>query len=444
MDLLLRLARRELPVATKLKELELPYWEHALLHKNLLTKGGSLEAGLGPRKQAQIARNLAEELDVLRRNAARRRTILPSRQYHFKGKVRHLDLLMRSLAAPLDYSEWNHWRRRFPKAVPDLRGAILRDVDLDKLEFRRARLAEANLSGSSLVGRDLSGADLRNAILWGTDLRGACLRKAKLNGAWFQDALLSEVDLREADLRGARILGCILNRANLCGANMSGALFWGTSVWEVERDKDTDQTGVGIGLGLFEPMGDVLFKSRSLPPDTARVNDIVVADFLSHINYNRSNIASILNAASQNIVLILGRFSGEQRQVLTALESALSSMQYVPIVFDFEEPLQRDLVETVAILAGLSHFVVADLSFPHSTPLESHLIIPDIAVPFVPIIRKGQTPFSMFFTLQRKYPWVLPLVKYAGKGSLERQLRQSVVSRAERLAEKLRKMKHPR
>jgi uncharacterized protein YjbI with pentapeptide repeats len=445
LELLLRLGRRELPPAPTLRDLGLPDWERAILRRALRAPRGFASEGLGPRRQASLARSLAEELDMWRAMAARRRARLPVDQTKFIGKAGHLDLLGRSLLSPTDDNEWNRWRARSARNVPDLRGANLADLDLDTLRLRHARLAGANLSGSSLRLAKLDRADLRRARLFGTDLSYSSLRKAKLAGAWIQDARLTDAQLQGADLRDARIIGCILNRANLLGADLRGVLFWGTSVWQVERDKTTKQTGLSIGSDLFDPadIGDMEPRSPRAPHDRARVDDIVVAEFLSHINHNRANMASILNAASHNLVLLLGRFRGKQKNVLVALEGALLSLGYVPMVFDFEEPQERDLVETVAILAGLSRFVVADLTHPRSTPLESHLIIPDMAVPFVPIIRKGEKPFSMFFSLQRKYPWVMQLVTYASEASLVRRLQERIVDPAEALARRLRRMKHP-
>ena len=66
----------------------------------------------------------------------------------------------------------------------DLRGAILRGVDL----------READISGAILCG-----VDLREAILCGADIREADLREADLRGA----------NLREANLRGAKNLDSV-------------------------------------------------------------------------------------------------------------------------------------------------------------------------------------------------------------------------------------------
>ena len=81
--------------------------------------------------------------------------------------------------------------------------------------------------------------------------------------------------------------------------------------------------------------------------------------------------------------------------------------RFIPIIFDFPQPDQRDLIETVLLLAGMSAILIVDLTDAKSAPLELQTIVPNCAVPIVPIILKGQDPFSMFKAL-RKFDWVLP------------------------------------
>ena len=78
----------------------------------------------------------------------------------------------------------------------------------------------------------------------------------------------------------------------------------------------------------------------------------------------------------------------------------------LPIIFDFERATSRDFTETIKTLAGMSLFVIADITNPKSAPLELQATIPDYQIPFVPIMQEGETPFSMFADLT-KYPWVL-------------------------------------
>jgi hypothetical protein len=74
-------------------------------------------------------------------------------------------------------TSWNKWRDEYPEIKPDLKGAILTNVDL----------TGANLSNVSLRGADLSRADLSKV-----DLRNADLKQADLSGATLADTLIDE------------------------------------------------------------------------------------------------------------------------------------------------------------------------------------------------------------------------------------------------------------
>jgi hypothetical protein len=54
------------------------------------------------------------------------------------------------------------------------------------------------------------------------------------------------------------------------------------------------------------------------------------------------------------------------------------------------KPEVKDFTETVRLLAGLSHFVIADITSPRSAPLELQAIVPECMIPFVPILEKGE------------------------------------------------------
>jgi hypothetical protein len=75
-----------------------------------------------------------------------------------------------------------------------------------------------------------------------------------------------------------------------------------------------------------------------------------------------------------------------------------------PIVFNFDKPETKDFTETVRLLAGLSKFVIADLSGPKSAPYELGAIVSQTMIPFQPIITAGETPFAMLRDLLTSYP----------------------------------------
>jgi hypothetical protein len=100
------------------------------------------------------------------------------------------------------------------------------------------------------------------------------------------------------------------------------------------------------------------------------------------------------------------------------------------MIFDFEKPTQRDLEETVKILAGLSRFVIVDITNPSSSPLEIHVTVPDYMIPFVPIIACDEKPFSMFEGIQAKYDWVCDTVEYPSATALLRELETQIIAPA--------------
>jgi hypothetical protein len=104
----------------------------------------------------------------------------------------------------------------------------------------------------------------------------------------------------------------------------------------------------------------------------------------------------------------LGRFTGGRLAILEKLRNELRNRGFVPMVFKFEKPDTKDFTETVRLLAGLSHFVIADISNSRSAPLELQATVPECMIPFVPILERGEEPFSMFTDLWIKHrEWVL-------------------------------------
>jgi hypothetical protein len=93
--------------------------------------------------------------------------------------------------------------------------------------------------------------------------------------------------------------------------------------------------------------------------------------------------------------LLLGRFTEGRIEILERLRDELRNRGYVPIIFNFDKPETKNFTETVRLLAGLSHFVIADVTNPKSAPLELQATVPEVMVPFRPIIQQGEKPFAM-------------------------------------------------
>jgi hypothetical protein len=137
---------------------------------------------------------------------------------------------------------------------------------------------------------------------------------------------------------------------------------------------------------------------------TIEVDNLELAQFL-YLLLDHKKLRNVLNAVTERGVLLLGRFGDGGLERLKALAAKLRELQYLPIIFDFDRPSDRNYTETVKTLVGLSRFVIADMSGP-SVPQELTATVPYCKVPYVFIIEQGKALWAMATDLQ-EYPWVL-------------------------------------
>lgn len=182
-------------------------------------------------------------------------------------------------------------------------------------------------------------------------------------------------------------------------------------------------------IGKPHVQTNLIVTPKSEPKIT--VDNLEVAQFI-YLMLHNEKIRDVINTIGKKGVLILGRFTpAERKEVLEAIKQKLRQNDYVPIVFDFERPTDRDFTETIKTLAGMCRFIIADITNPKSSPLELQALVPDYMIPFVPIIHEGERPFDMFKDLANKYNWVLkPVLKYASVAKLIQGFDKGILKRA--------------
>jgi hypothetical protein len=295
----------------------------------------------------------------------------------------HLEILQQGVEA------WNSWRERNPSIEADLSEADLHWVNLSRTDLARARL-----SGANLFRADLTGANLRRA-----NLARAILTSANLTGADLSDASLILSNLAEANFQRTTLDGCRI---------------YGISAWNLKLE-GAKQQNLDIS-GWEEP--------------AITVDNLEVAQF-AYLLLHNEKIRDVIDTIGEKGVLILGRFTEERKAVLDAIRDRLRELGFMPMMFDFERPTQQDFDETIKTLAGLSRFIIADITNPKAAPLELQATMPDYMVPFVPIIHEDEEPFAMFQGLQHKYgAWVLDVLEYDSAANLIQVLDKAVVKPA--------------
>jgi len=325
---------------------------------------------------------------------------------------------------------WNKWRLAHPDLHPMFAGADLTKIDLrktpghplDGYDFSYTNFTEANLSGLSLRR-----ANFHQAILAKANCSEAHLERAN-----FCRTDLYETNFQGAHFKSANLQGVQLAGTDLRGADLSNCKIYGLSAWDLFLDNETKQDQLRV---RYQPRG-----TGSDAKEEVTVDSLDLAAFI-YLTLNNQNISRVFDATGRKWVLLLGRF-GERLPLLQRLRRELTKRQYVPIIFDFSQPKDRDLIETVVLLAGMSAFVIVDITDPQSTPMELQAIAPTFGVPIVPIIcsNKSKRAFGTFPAF-RKFFWVLKLVRYRTVEGLVECLDSSIIKPAANLAQVLERVK---
>ena len=327
----------------------------------------------------------------------------------------HLKILRRGV------DHWNTWRRENPATRPllfgsDLRKEILGLPHLNSVDFSNANLIEADLREMHLIEANFHEANLGRAKLDKADLTRANFCRTD-----FYDTNMPDAILNHANLQGTQLAKTNFERAKLIGCKV-----YGMSAWDLNLN-DAVQQDLII---RYRQTGDSEDDGDSSETQLS-IDDLQVAQFM-YMLLNNKNLRTVIDAATSSVVLILGRFTPRERKdVLDATRDALRNRGYVPILFDFTPSDNRDLTETIQLVANLAKFVIADLSDAKSIPQELSHIVPNLpSVPIQPILLASQREYAMF-EHWRRYPWVLPEFLYENQAYLIDHLGEKVITPAE-------------
>lgn len=383
---------------------------------------------------------------------------------------------------------WNGWRKENPQITPDFRGADLSGknlsgarthehgstvytmMDLSGADLRESNLSKTDLRGANLTSAQLDDADLTEAFLGEANFADSSLRKTLFSSATLVSANLSKANLENADLGNASLESADLSsancsRANLCEANLKQAKLFNTNFSDAKLSRavlidadiresnfrnaildgadlkharlidtnfsaaDLSQASIfGISAWGLELGGarqrDIIITKPGEPIIT--VDNLEVGQFI-YMLLNNQKIRDVIDTITSKLVLILGRFTSERKPLLDAIREELRHRNYLPVLFDFEKPVSRDITETVSTLVHIARFVIVDITEARSVPQELASIVPHLpSVPVQPMIQVEASEYTMFehFT---KYPWVLEPYRYTTVETVIASLKNDII-----------------
>jgi uncharacterized protein YjbI with pentapeptide repeats len=373
-------------------------------------------------------------------------------------------------------NEWNEWRKDSPEISP-----MLEKLNFKNLEWHPSKGPGINFSNSNLISSSFEGAKLNYANFNNANLTGSVFTRslvqnstfegcemiqsnfewsvlnfsrfsnaknarafahATMKGVNFDNCMLRSSSFVDANLESASFINAdlsysYLTDANLLNANLTNANLSNSTMLRI-RFVNTIIEGAVIkeakiyGMSAWNLKGTpkIMNKLKITFDEESEitVDDLDLAQFI-HLLLRRENLRNVINTITSKAVLILGRFTTDRKEILDLLANELRNNNLLPIIFDFEKANSRDFTETIKVLAGLSFFIIADITDPSSIPLELDATVPDFQIPFITVIERGGKPFSMFKDL-KKYSWIFDPVEYSSKDQLINEFKEIFLDRA--------------
>jgi hypothetical protein len=292
---------------------------------------------------------------------------------------------------------WNAWRKHHPGPLHFAKPHWYNSPGRGGIQVKghnRVDFSGMDLSSVSVYGAFAEGLQVRDALIDGASFEEGDFSRADFRGTTFRNTRFNKTILTGAHFDGATFVNCNLNRVNLVGASfrvseITETVVYGIAAWDLETAEGMKQSKLVIERTY--DLYSELIEQGKVP---LMVDDIELAQFVYYLSRHKK-LRDALNILNDKGVLLLGRFQGGGLERLYSIREWFQGRGYMAMIFDFERPDNLSLTETVVTMAGLSKFVVVDLSGP-SVPAELQAILSQIKKP---ILAFGQ-PYALFADLE--------------------------------------------
>jgi len=337
--------------------------------------------------------------------------------------IEHLEILKSGRES------WNNWIRDYWK---NKTSSVRIGHDIVYVPGKSADLSGLDLSSfEDLSGHDFYKVDFSNTNLNNVLFKGCRFRKAEFNGAKIKKCVFDHSNLDSCYLMYANVMessfkNCSLIKANLGNSNFYKANFSNSSLvsaslqWTKFIETKFGSTDLSNSFVFGSSIWDCDFtaaKQNNIVITKAdepiiSIDNIEIGQFI-HLLLNNKKLRNVIDTITTKVILILGRFTEDRKVVLNGIKDELRQMNYLPILYDFENSKNRNSTEAISTLAHLSRFIIADLTDHRSVPHELAMIAPKLpSVPIQPILLKGHSEYGMY-DYWSNFPWILDIIHYS-------------------------------
>ena len=288
---------------------------------------------------------------------------------------------------------WNAWRKRNPGPISFAKPFWYDCPGPNGVQLKGANQINFNgmhFSGISIHNAFAEGLQLCNAVFEDAHFEEGDFSGANFSGATFRNTKFNKTILTGANFDDATFVNCNLNRVNLVGASfkvreITETVIYGIAAWDLQTSDDMKQSKLVIEK-TYALYSDLIQQGK-VP---MMVDDIELAQFVYYLS-NHKKMRDAINILNDRGVLLLGRFQDGGLERLYCMREWFQRKGYMAMIFDFARPDNLSLTETVVTMAGLSKFVIVDLSGT-SVPAELQAIFSQIKKP---VLAFGD-PYALF------------------------------------------------
>ncbi len=233
----------------------------------------------------------------------------------------------------------------------------------DRIDF-----SGMTLDGISIHAAFAEGLKIENVIIENCHFEEGDFLRASFRGPRFRNTRFNKTIFTGAGFRDTTFINCNLNCINLTGADfrvreISNTVVYSVSTWDLRTCDQNRQPRL-----VIEKTHDLYSDRIEQEKIPWMVDDIELAQLIHYLS-NHRKIHDTFNILNDHGVLLLGRFHNGELTRRDRIGQWFRHHGYLLIIFDFDRPDSLSFTETIITMAGLSKFVIADLS-GRSVPAE--------------------------------------------------------------------------
>lgn len=364
---------------------------------------------------------------------------------------------------------WNNWVREnnitnHKIEIKNFRfddSHILENYNFENVTFNNCKFIRINCSntifykskfinGCKFEGKRLKESKyFKHSIFRNCNFEFAKFYDSKFKSVLLEYCILSDCYMESTDFIDVDFYGSSLLFTKMIGGKLIECKIFGANVWEIELK------GIKQDSLIIENYRDN--KEQKYNKDyrdkikKLKVYDLEIAHLINLLTNNKK-FTNVFHASKSRYVLILGNFG--RMKSLERIKSAVQKTGNLsPILFNWKKDKNDSLnfVETILLVAGLSKFIIVDITSPKSVPAELQAILSNLMIPVIPLMKRTQSkngdvldkPYALF-NVTNNFTWVKEVITYDNIEQVvddEAIFKKAVIKPAEEIAKRIQTIK---